>query len=230
MKAAKKQKLADSPKALAESPERAANTGLLSQSYELVPIATLRPHPKNPRKGNLQVIEQSISANGFYGAVVAQKSTRCILAGAHRWKSAQASGLANVPVIWLDVDDATALRIMSADNRTSDLAKYDDRALAELLDSIRKETGGFDGSGYNDSDLDEILSSASSQHEQWISSLRPANSCKTDEKETPNKKKQLGDDLKERFEILITCSSELQQAELLQRFETEGLQCRALLS
>lgn len=44
--------------------------------------------------------------------------------------------ITSVPVVWLDVDDATAKRIMLADNRTADLATYDEQILAEALASL----------------------------------------------------------------------------------------------
>ena len=54
------------------------------QAYELVAPRALRPHPRNPRRGDVDAIEESIAENGFYGCVVAQRSTGYILAGNHR--------------------------------------------------------------------------------------------------------------------------------------------------
>jgi len=139
-----------------DSPRKPA---VVAQRYELVPVTGLAPHPKNPRKGNPQAIDESIAENGFYGAVVAQKSSGYILAGRHRWERAQAAGMATVPVIWADVDDPTALRILVADNRTSDLAGYDEAALAELLESVRTDSGGFEGTGFDEAAYNEILAS-----------------------------------------------------------------------
>jgi DNA modification methylase len=133
---------------------------VVEQQYSLVPVGQIAPHPRNPRKGAVEAIDESIRENGFYGAVVAQKSTSLILAGRHRWERAQGLGIAAVPVIWVDVDDATALRIIAADNRTSDMAGYDAQALAELLESVRTDTGGFSGTGYDEAAFNEILALA----------------------------------------------------------------------
>ncbi|MBX9601238.1 MAG: ParB/RepB/Spo0J family partition protein [Bryobacteraceae bacterium] len=111
---------------------------LAEQSFELVAVERLRCHPANPRKGDLAAIGASIQANGFYGAVVAQRSTGYVLAGNHRLEAARREGLAEIPVAWLEVDDATALRILAVDNRTNDLAGYDEAALAELLQQIER--------------------------------------------------------------------------------------------
>lgn len=121
-----------------------------------VPVDDVAPHPDNPRIGDLAAIRESIRINGFYGALVVQRSTGHIVAGNHRWAAARAEGLDEVPVIYIDVDDATARRILAADNRTADLAGYDDRALLELLNDIDGVTG-LVGTGYDDDDLAELL-------------------------------------------------------------------------
>lgn len=143
---------------------------------KLVPVEELLPHPKNPRRGDIPVIAESIRENGFYGAVMVQLSSSRILAGEHRWRALQelyAAGetvrLVNandegeleyeelprgqIPALYLDVDDETALRILLVDNRGADVAGYDEAALAEIL-------GGMDaleGTGYSVDDLEDLL-------------------------------------------------------------------------
>lgn len=126
---------------------------IVEQSYEVVPVGKLKQHPKNPNKGNVGVIAESIEQNGFYGACVAQKSTGRILAGNHRWAGAKQAGAKTVPVIWLDVDDETALRIMLVDNRSSDLSTTD----AELLADVLKSLPGVAGTGYSQDDYDALM-------------------------------------------------------------------------
>jgi hypothetical protein len=136
---------------------RRRSVRVLNQATETIAIDAIRPHPKNPRQGDIGAIHQSIDANGFYGAVIAQRSTGFILAGNHRWKAAQQAGATEVPVTWVDVDDDHALRILLADNRTNDLATYDDNALADLLKSLHESTGTLAGTGYDGDDLDDLL-------------------------------------------------------------------------
>jgi DNA modification methylase len=64
--------------------------------------------------------------------------------------------MTEVPVYWVDVDDATARRIMLADNRTNDLATYDDEVLAELLEAAAADDDLL-GTGYDGDDLDDLL-------------------------------------------------------------------------
>jgi DNA modification methylase len=132
---------------------------IINDSSEMVDPSTLNEHPNNPRLGNLNSVIASIKAHGFYGAVVAQKSTRNVLAGNHRLRAAKTLKLEEIPVIWLDIDDEQAIRILVADNRTSDLAEYNDQALAELLTSLQASTIGLTGLGFDESDLSDLLAS-----------------------------------------------------------------------
>lgn len=75
------------------------------QSYALVNVEVLNPHPDNPRQGDVDAIADSIEQNGFFGAIVAQRSTGYVPAGNHRLLAAKRQGLTEVPVVWLDVDD-----------------------------------------------------------------------------------------------------------------------------
>lgn len=130
---------------------------LINQQYELVDVDRLSPHPRNPRQGDVGAIASSIDANGFYGAVIVQRSTGTILAGKHRWDAARAEGLAQVPVLWVDVDDERATRIVLADNRTADLAAYDDVLLSELLAELAQSDAELAGTGWTGDDLDALL-------------------------------------------------------------------------
>ena len=129
----------------------------INDGYEVVKLDAIKPHPRNPRRGDLEAIKASVDVNGFYGAVVANKRTGYILAGNHRWMAANALGLLEVPVVWVDVGKAEARRILAADNRTSDLGSYDDAVLASLLQGLQDD-GGLLGTGYDDDDLAGLLS------------------------------------------------------------------------
>lgn len=134
----------------------------LEQEFEQVELDRLCLHPSNPRSGDIALIGESIRANGFFGAIVAQRSTGRILAGNHRWKAAKAEGKETVPVAWVDVDDEHATRILLADNRTNDVASYDERQLAGLLAELN-ESCGLEGTGYKPEDLEQLLADISPQ-------------------------------------------------------------------
>jgi hypothetical protein len=105
-----------------------------AQTYDpSVVLATLHDHPENPRRGDDPSVSRSIDRNGWYGAIIVQKSTRQILAGHTRRRALADAGVVTGPVIWVDCDDDTATAILLADNRTAELAEWDDEALVALL-------------------------------------------------------------------------------------------------
>jgi 3'-phosphoadenosine 5'-phosphosulfate sulfotransferase (PAPS reductase)/FAD synthetase len=137
--------------------KRKSSVDVVAGERAMVAIDSIRPHPRNPRQGDVGAIVESIKANGFYAPCIVQQSSGRILAGNHRWLAARELGMAEVPVIWVDCDDDRALRILLADNRTSDLAAYDDNKLAELLQEIQAETGDLLGTGFDGDALDALL-------------------------------------------------------------------------
>jgi ParB-like chromosome segregation protein Spo0J len=138
--------------------KRKQGSVIVPQEYETVSVDALKPHPRNVNQGDLGAIVESIDANGFYGAVIAQQSTGYILAGNYRWRAAVSQGMKFIPVLWVDVDDATALRIMLADNRTTRLGLDDPAGLATLLQEIRSDAGTLQGTGFDAEALQELLS------------------------------------------------------------------------
>ena len=175
----------------------------------MVPVGALEPHPRNVNESNLGEIIESIKHNRFYGAVVVQRSSSRILAGKHRWLAARECGLELVPVIWADVSDEEALRIVLVDNRSCRLGHDEPNALAALLQELAND-GGLQGTGFSPDDLDELLAELAAP-------------MALDGQDESGR-------LSEAFQVLVTCSSEGQQADLLERLNGEGYQCRALIS
>lgn len=124
---------------------------------EQVELSEIVTHPDNPRQGDIGLISSLITTNGWYGVLVVQASTRQILVGNHRYLAALALGIDTLPVEWLDCDDDTALRILLADNASSDAASYDDTQLATLLQELTQTPAGLLGTGQTPEDLDEIV-------------------------------------------------------------------------
>lgn len=129
---------------------------IINESTELVDVRSLSPHPRNPNIGDVGQIAESIRTNGFYGAIIAQRSTGHILVGHHRYAAAVEEGASEVPVTWVDVDDTHALKILLADNRTAEFGKRDEERLAELLSELQT-LDSLAGTGYGDQDLDALI-------------------------------------------------------------------------
>ena len=129
---------------------------VVPQETTTVSIRKLKQHPKNPRRGNVKAIRASIDAHGFYGSIVAQRSTGHILAGNHRWIAAKEAGAKTIPVTFVDVTDDEALRILLSDNRTNDLGVYDTDDLHSVLADLQTATGTLEGTGYDAAFLDSL--------------------------------------------------------------------------
>lgn len=128
-----------------------------NDTYELVKVGELTEHPDNPRRGDMVAIKDSMETHGFVGAIIAQRSTGRVLAGNHRLKAAKEAGAEEVPVLWLEVDDEAALRILLADNKTSDDATYDPTALQSVLRELLETEQGLLGSGYAAKEVEALL-------------------------------------------------------------------------
>lgn len=125
-------------------------------TIQQVHVHDLTVHPDNPRQGDIGAIVTSIKRNGWYGVIVAQRSTGYVLAGNHRLLAAQHLNLPTVPVYWADVDDSTARRILLADNRTAELATYDDTRLLELL-TRHANANDLTGTGWDHDDVEQLI-------------------------------------------------------------------------
>lgn len=126
---------------------------ILFENVQMVEVSKLKPYDKNPRKGNVRAIAESLSVNKQYRPIVVQKSTNKILAGNHTWQAAQSLGWKEISVVFVDVDEESASKIVLADNRTSDLGDYDNAILSELLESLDQQVG----TGYTESDMQALL-------------------------------------------------------------------------
>lgn len=134
-------------------------SGLVNYHPDLAPllvdIDSVQQNPRNYNNGDVEEIATSIEVNGMYRPVYVQRSTNWIIAGNHTWEACKSLGAEQIPVVFLDIDDATALRIMVGDNWLASLARPDNAALLELLDEINTQDS-LVGTGVAERDL-EVL-------------------------------------------------------------------------
>lgn len=116
----------------------------------LVPIDTVRPHPDNPSSGDQDAVEESIEVNGMYRPVWAQLSTGYILGGNTTYASCLALGATELPVVWLDVDELTATRILLGDNEIARRAVVDLGLLGPMIDRLLETELRLLGTGYEE--------------------------------------------------------------------------------
>lgn len=128
----------------------------------VAPIKSLKPHPDNPRRGDVTGIASSLARFGQVRPILAQRSTSFIVAGNHTYQAALSLGWKRIAVAVVDLSDEDARAYMLADNRWSDVATNDDAALLAILRELG-EAGQLEGTGYSPDDLDDLLALLESQ-------------------------------------------------------------------
>ena len=136
-----------------------------------VPTDSLTPHPENARQGDVGAISESLRVSGMYRPLIVQESSNLILKGNNTWQAVRSLGWETVPVVFLDVDDEQAKRVMLADNRLADKAGYYNTALAEVL----MDLDSLDGTGFTPGDIDDILKDLPQERDPAATIHAPAN-------------------------------------------------------
>jgi DNA modification methylase len=109
---------------------------------ELVPISDLTPDPANARKHgerNLSSIIDSLRAFGQQKPIVVDRRG-VVIAGNGTLEAAKRLGWEEIAVVRTELDPTQATAFGIADNRTAELAEWDEDVLVSLLDSLDAET------------------------------------------------------------------------------------------
>jgi ParB family chromosome partitioning protein len=129
-----------------------------SRGQKKIPLAFLRPNPRNPRKDfndqDLEDLVASIREKGIIQPILARTvpghaDTYEIIAGERRWRAAQRVGLHDVPVILVEADDKQALELAIIEN----VQRADLNALEEALGYQQLETEY----NYTQNDLAKVI-------------------------------------------------------------------------
>lgn len=122
------------------------------------PVDELRAYHKNPRVGDVPLIAASLRRHGQYRAIAVNRGTFTgreneVLAGNHTLYAAGSNSWTGVARTFVDVDEATAKRIVLADNGTADVGTYDTAGLLELLQDQEDDLSGL---GYSADDIERL--------------------------------------------------------------------------
>lgn len=149
-------------KKAAEPEEVIADTERIGEFSEGVPLRDLNYYYKNPRRGNVEKVAESLKANGQFKPIVVNRGTITgrkneILAGNHTTKAARSLGWTRINVMWVDVTEEHARRIVLADNGSTDDATYDTQILAELIEAQKDSVQTLVGTTYSDDTLGKLM-------------------------------------------------------------------------
>ena len=194
-----------------------------------VPIASLHPWLKNPRKRDLRHIDRvakSIQRWGFVAPAVVWTSAKRLVAGHTRimalasilkdnpkFVPREAPGPGVVPVRFHEFDSEREANLYAvADNRFNELGEWNNPLLADFLGPMMLEWGDkAEVAGFSD---DDILKLLKTNADEILEETAAADD---------SAKVQTG------YVVLVDCEDESQQLELIGRFQSEGLRCRALV-
>ena len=192
-----------------------------SPQVQTASLKDLTADKRNANKGTkrgAEMVEDSLRTYGAGRSILLDKHG-AIIAGNKTAEGAAAIGLENVVVVKTDGKQLVAVQRMdldlSTDKAAKELAIADNRAGQVSLTwdtDVLKQLEGEDVA------LDKFWT------ETELEALFP-----TDDEEK-KKLKNMGQDDDLRYQIVIDCADEAQQTSMLDRFETEGIKCKPLIS
>jgi ParB family transcriptional regulator, chromosome partitioning protein len=128
-------------------------------NVEAVPIDSVSTDPANLRKHderNIQAIIASLRRFGQQHPIVID-SRGIVLAGNGRYEAIKRMGWKTILAVRSDLAGVDATAYAIADNRTSELANWDDTALAETLRALQSEEFDIEAAGFTDDEVDQLI-------------------------------------------------------------------------
>lgn len=172
-------------------------------------VADLTPYARNARKHSPKQVDQivaSIKQWGFTVPVLIDEDGT-IIAGHGRVMAASKMGLLEVPVMvargWTE---SQRRAYVLADNQLAANSSWDMDLLSVEMGDLKAADFDLTTMGFSDREIKRGLKGLESETAASV----------------------LSDDLQ--FKIVVDCTSEEHQAELLERLEGEGIKCRPLIS
>lgn len=141
------------------------------KDFDWIDVANLKPWLKNPRWNDkaVQPVANSIEEFGFGAPIVVQAGSNMIIAGHTRLKAAIRLGWKKVPCRILEITDRNAERLAIADNKTNEIADWNEEHLQEIMAGFEPEE--LDGLGFSEEELNDLLGDGQSDED---SSEEPA--------------------------------------------------------
>lgn len=184
------------------------------------PVERLELDPRNARKhdeANLAAIAASLKRFGQRRPIVVNRVNGQIEAGNGTLLAARQLGWTHLAVVWVEDDPSSQTGFSLADNRTAELARWDQEMLQELLFEVGEQEAGL---------YDALL----------LHDLLEVDMTSTAEEEPARKKGQSAGDgeadaeqpVPESWSVVVECKDEDEQRALYERMKGEGYTCRLL--
>lgn len=124
-----------------------------------VGVEELRRWEENPRKNKAAIshVAESIERFGFASPIIARAEDNMIIAGHTRYEAALKLGLQSVPVRFMELSKADSKLLALADNKTAEIAEWDEEELEKVLQNLVDEGHNVEGLGWNEEELQELI-------------------------------------------------------------------------
>ena len=141
---------------------------------ERVPLGSLHADPANARAHgprNLEAIQASLARFGQVKPIVVD-GDGVIRAGNGTYEAARELGWLEIQIVRTDLEGTEATAYAIADNRTAELAEWDNATLTALLDELRTEDA-LAGVGFDDTEIDELLAELAAKEAEDVNDPGP---------------------------------------------------------
>lgn len=132
-------------------------------------LADLQLDPANVRRHgpeNLAAIKGSLARFGQQKPIVVDRRG-VVVAGNGTLAAARELGWAEIDVVVTDLSGVEAVAFAIADNRTAELAEWDDGALASVLAALKAEDDALlEVAGFTDSDFNKLVAATTEEAQQ----------------------------------------------------------------
>jgi hypothetical protein len=140
-----------------------------------VPLSSLHQDPANARshpERNLASIRASLARFGQAEPLVVLKGANRVIGGNGRLVAMQSLGWTECDIVELELSPVEAAALGIALNRTAELAEWDPKALAAVVESLRTENA-LEGIGFDAREIDKLIAQAASL-DSLVDSIAPA--------------------------------------------------------
>jgi hypothetical protein len=170
-------------------------------NIEQLPIAALSTDPANARRHPERNLDQIKASLRRFGQQkpIVVDAANVVRAGNGTLAAAKALGWTTIAAVRSDLPRTELTAYAITDNRSAELAEWDHEILGRTL--IDPDIGDV---GFLPTEIDKLIGRPVEQY--------------TGQELPP-----------EKWLIVVTCKDEADQAELLERFATDGIKCKALL-
>lgn len=179
-------------------------------NIQTLETSTLRLFEGNARRGNIDKIADSLRVNGQFKPIVVNVGTHTgkpneVLAGNHTLLAAKHLGWSHIDAVVIDVDRDAAVRIVLADNQTSDSAHNENDALLELLDELDHD---YSGTGFTEEEIGKLLGDIDDNEDGGDAEIT---------------------DAEMNWSVVVNCANEFEQTETLSRLLELGFDVKAVM-